>query len=930
MRILKRFINTGLILSLFILQSVVAPTGSALASSSCESLLSKDERLLSARKLSEDKAIALFQKLPKKFRKEIAHDLAVFLAKYSPEADAPKRAATLFFSEEGLAPKTFDLALDYVSRGEYISKTKRDYLEFAIRMHPDLNEIHRLFNLPGFDSGQKNFDRDINSTKAQLMHLDPIQAQIVVRSTIHEMIEKKDSLINPYSFSILIKAAEDLATDKASRFLAQGLKNIFDTKSLLPKLNAEEKQLRLIIRRTLDNTKSGIAFARIKSAIFKTLPSDADSGWGIFSIVSGILTGVGNAGNLIVRDNYEKAAGNAWINSNDFGYSNSAYTQFDHWSWQIYTLGAYVATYSIKALYHFFYDLREPHPGNYLKEETDLELKFLKDRLRQQTLALYSILGVPQSPKQNTSAKPRSSTQAEQPEVEKQSSLPLVKTDAPKSKYQKTADKTQVRSSFKKHSQSGWKALSQTQEVANKAFFKYFDETRLHLLERDTLLEHIQLSLLLSEPGNIQILGEPGVAKTLIAIKALGNIVDENNNPSLFRIQMGKNTTIGDLLGIVKQSGLKEDRIVRAAERAIPGYRFAFLDEYYDAPIDARRDLLSLQAEGVISVGGETYRSKGKLTLYASNKYPNQVFFEAGNDDPRAEMDRMGFTHIISPTFEYDEHMIDLETVARQQFHSKLNFEQIDQLQTLVNQISIPRYFLAKTKMIVNQLRRVELKREHDSKVEWLKRERNGEVNLTPPDYMTRVLSPRSEKRAYQLLKAFALMDWLGAKARGLPVSDEPRIHEGHFAKLVEFFTFNGPSDEHIDRILREYPEGSVPFQQFFQLKKRRAEFNQLNTITDRNVDQQNIMKEFSEFLNDLSIQITDTVDTLTPSQNKYFQKLNDTNVPVAFALVQWHNHLGQKISAADKIQEISITDVANLKAYHLSTLLIEELLEND
>jgi MoxR-like ATPase len=918
----------------------------------CEALFSKDERfektekdkleIFGRKKLNSDQAISLFQKLPTKFRREITHDLAVYLAKYSPDPSAVDRAAALYRSEPSVAPKTLNLAIEYIKKGEYLSKVKKDYLEFSLRMHPELNEIMRLFDIPGFATGQQVFHQERDAVVIQLMHLDPTQAQIVIRSTIHEIIEKKDKNINPYAFSILMNVAAELGSDKASRYLAYGLKKVFINKSLLPNLTVGEKQIRLIVRRLIDNS-SYIALVRLKEAVKKTLSFDPNSGWGILNIVSSIIATITNAGNLITRDSFIVDRQDHWrdhtpwddrIESSSLN-DYTGYTLFDHWNWQINTLGFYLASYTIKTIYHLIYDLRDPHPGNYLREETDLEIKTLNDKFQQQSLALYGILGGPQNIPSTLIPAQKKSVEVETPLVVPETPLitltergdPEVNRKVvPARKYSKSVSKKEVRENFRSKAKSAWLPLTKEQTSANTAFFRYFDEVRLQLLERDALLDHLQLGLLLNEPANIQIIGEPGVAKTQVAVKVLGQITEENGSPALFRFQMGKNTTIGELIGVVKQSGLKEDRIVRAVERALAGFSFGFLDEYWEAHIDTRKDLLTLQAEGVISIGGETYRSKGMLTLYASNKYPNQVFFEAGNDGPRAEMDRMLSTHIMSPTFEYDENMIDLEYVAGLQMKSQLNVQQIKQLKTLIDHISVPRYYLAKTKMVVNHLRRVEIKREHDSKIEWLRRERTGEINLTPPDYMTRVLSPRSEKRAYQLLKAFALMDWLSAKAKGLDVPDEPQINETHFLKLVEFFVFNGPSDEHIDRILREYPEGSVPNQQFAQLKKGRSEFFDLVAITDRNVNQKQSMQELYSFLKDLNINPSN-FENMTLVRLNEGQKLNDNNASIVMALLEWHSQLGQTISDAPKIKEISEQDVAAFKAYYLGALIIEEIL---
>jgi MoxR-like ATPase len=939
----------------------VAPVEAGLLSGpqSCSTLftiergLEKSEKnkveINDTKKPNLDKAIALFQRLPTKFRREMAFDLAVYLAKYSPDPAALERAATLYKTEGNGAPKTLSLAMEFIKKGEYQSNKKKDYLEFSIRMYPELNEILRLFEIPGFELAHATFEQKLETIKTQLMHLDAVQAQIVIRSTIHELIEKKDVHVDPYSFALLMRVAMDLSSDKGSRYLAEGLKKVFNSQSVFPNLTTEENQIRTIVRKTIDSS-SYIGLVRVKSAIKKAFHIDFKSIWAGVGVAGGVFVGFGNLFNLVLRDDFSTAKINAMNGDLNYPYNTyydrpdlpdyTGYTMYDHWQWQIATVGIALSAVTLKSLYHFFYDLKDPHPGNYLREETNFELKTLKDSLKQNTVVLMNILGVSQNLTSSQNSGLVTALEVPTPElsIEKNNSdmdsaQSDVGTESPIDKSQDHTGKStrqitpkEVRASFKTGDKLNPLVLTSDQESANKAYFNYFEEVRLHLLERDTLLDQVQLGLLLNEPVNIQILGEPGTAKTQVAVKVLGQVLDAGGSPSFYRFQMGKNTTIGELIGPVKQSGLKEDRIVRASERALPGFRFGFLDEYYDAPIDTRRDLLTLQAEGLISLGGEVYKSNGMMTLYASNKYPDQVFYEAGNDDPRAEMDRMLFTHIMGPTFEYDDNMIALEGSERAPMNLQLSFAQIDQLKNLVQNVSIPRYYLAKTKFVINRLRQVELKREHQSKLEWLQRERNGEINLTPPYYMTRVLSPRSEKRAYQLLKAFALMDWLAAKAKGLEVPKEPQINESHFLKLVEFFVFNGPSNEHIDRILREYPEGSIPYQQFFQLKQKRNDFFELVSVTNRDVNHENPMKQLSSFLRELNIS-TSVIEIMTVPRLNEKQKLNNTNAPTVMALIEWHQQLGQIISNQDKIKEISANDVASLKAYYLGTLLINKIL---
>ena len=875
--------------------------------------------------------------MPNRFRQEILHNLAVYLYRSSQSSSALDDITHVY-------TKMYKGASNVQSLNEYKIKdgyqTSKDisYLEFSLRMHPFLNHIMALYSVPGFEQASAKIDAATKSIKNKILPLQPLQQQIALRLLLREIIEAEDNRINPYTYKALLNVANELSGDRASKRLANGLIKIIGPLSLFPRLNAGLNQVKKEVRKTIGSNAS-FETRRVFSSLRNTFRYSLDNTlWTSTHLMLG-------AGFITWNSFY-------YLTASIYPVKNQA-NNLGLWLPALMAAG----THSLKFLYLYLYSFSEVNPYGILENETNHSNTSIENQL---TITVESILqdlglgsiSVNIGPNQST---PAEDDTAEDDTVEEVLNKTSSQTDAPglAEGFVQGPDVTEIDqdveipttlildlSSFENVSLNDLNIrLNETlqvttnnpkfnmtteQEASNRAFFDYFSTLASDvILERDLVLDHIQLGLLMPGPANILILGEPGTAKSYIAQMALGNIKMNNGETSFFRHQMGPNTTIGELVGVVKPSMLEEDRIVRASERAMPGHQTAFLDEYFDAPVDSRRDLLTLQSDGQIRLAGETYASQGRVTLYASNLYPDQVFLEAGNDKPRAEFDRMLFTHIVSPTFEYDSNMINLPDPSSTVELPELKYSDIDRLSPLFSEIEVPTYFSAKIKLFVNRLRRVEIHTEQESVREWKLRDRAGEVQFSPPNRMTRVLSPRSEATANKLIRAYAFFDWLFAKSQGLDVGYEPVITEEHFARLNEYFLYNSASEEHLQRIMREYPNDSLPHQQFSNINQRRTRLQNLNSSTNKNIYDSPRMKTFSALLEKVGVSLAELEFGRFNVENL---ELTEENAPIFAALIQFYTNTRSEVESYGDYREISTDQIGAMKALHLSEMLLRYL----
>lgn len=839
----KRRTVYSLLCVFFATQTVFQPVAeAAFRRTECEKVLAlveNQQSLMTAVPQSTSEAgevaLGLFKSLPKPFLEKYRDLIFTYLFLNSPRTDALQ---LLVHVRSAFFPKEASFSADIIAQNAKTRPTAQQ--EFQLRMHPALHELQRLFELPGIQADFERSTMDVNEITRALDGKQPYEQQIVIRSVLEEIAESGSGQFSYYAYSNLLKAATLLASgdnvDKLSKKMAGDLGKLisFDglaldrglSKSQISNLvmthiqgnNLRAMQLRLALRATLFDDPTGV------------VPGYVFSGAGI---LNGLLYGY------------------YWLYS-------SEWSPASHYAIPNMLAQALVIVGGVRLALKYLAVLEQgPHPyvngpngaTPYLKKETEDRARIILQRLNQEITTVRDLLisHQPSHPSATPAAAantPPAAPTAEPPAVQAaapnstskamatssvsvaQDSTPAEASPKPKATLAEArAELLTLPAPIQERKESDIELPADLPEVQSR-FDNYFGELRKRIVERDVFFDHVAIGLIMGKIANILTTGEPGVSKSLAPKLIMRNVRFKGTNETSFLpIQMGKDTTIEDLLGVVDLSRLKkEKRVVRHHERALPGARLAFVDEYFRGPIPTREHLLGFQADGEVMASGETYFSKASLVLYASNTYPNEVFKIAGDSSPRAEMDRFLFVHIFAPIFERDEHMIGLKSVRKDGMPA-IYFEDLDELVKIADQIPVERHYHTQLKILVNELRKNYLKIEHDSVIRHMTAARDGEILLPSPEYSYRVLSPRAEVDAKRLLTRFALLRWLKKGSHDLR---DLVVTKRDFDRLIEFFLPNSSSDEHLKRVLKQYPEGSIPHAEFSRIVEGRERYMEI------------------------------------------------------------------------------------------------------
>lgn len=151
------------------------------------------------------------------------------------------------------------------------------------------------------------------------------------------------------------------------------------------------------------------------------------------------------------------------------------------------------------------------------------------------------------------------------------------------------------------------------------------------LVERDVEIEGIMVSLAADE--HVLFIGPPGTAKSLLA-----DSIVEWTNGKRFSVLLNGQSTLGDVLGPIALSELKQDRHVRNTKGQLPEADIAFIDEIFKGNSSTRNCLLRIANERHYPKGdGSWAKCPLKFMVGASNEWPRI------EDDADAIFDRFLF-----------------------------------------------------------------------------------------------------------------------------------------------------------------------------------------------------------------------------------------------------------------------------------------------
>lgn len=899
-----------------------APSAYGRRSSPCEIMLALIERqqlLLGTtapgpQAKIDDQAIALFKSLPQPILAKYQDAIMKYLIDKSRRKDAPKVLAAV---HAAFYPKQAPLADATILK---IASSKADNkTEFAIRMHPSLQELQKLFDVAGVQDDYDRSEADVRQIIEELKDLKDVEKQVVIRHALQDIDDSSPSNnFSSYAYTILLQAGQQMASgdgiDKMARQMADDLGKLVTGDDLFFNSKLAKEQLAEVVMRTFGNNQleRQQAYLALKNAFLTVNFKPRVGTW-----VSNIIAGVTIGGMYL----YNYLTSSAW--------DPSSYYAFDH-----ELMLAWVSALGTKVLLNYLavrseglhptigYDKKTEMRIRYLEQDTKDWSQLLLVQLQHKIMAVRTLLvrgnnaAAPQASVAPPAAAP--ATAAPQPPVDEELKSAVATPPAPAPKEATpppppvTVEETKQKLERLPKLPSTRITASPDVRSAAQLFDAYFTECQHRVAERDLLIEHMAIGYLMPKTANIQVVGESGIGKTAVPRLVMIGILDENNKPSYKKIQMGTNTTIDDLLGTVKPSKLKEDIIERASENALPGSQSVQITEYFRGPIHTRQDLLSFQLDGTVEASNVTFTSKNRMIIYDSNKYPNEVFKRDG-DEARAEYDRTLYTHVVTPILEKDEHMIEMEDIDETNL-PELHYSDIDVLRSFTATMKLDRYYRTRIKLLINRLRLKVMKEEHDSIMDNNRRLMSGEVLLTSPEFRTRVLSPRSEHVAYKLIRRYAVMRWIKS---GSP-EPGPDVTEADFARLSEFFLPNSSPDEHLDRVMREYSEGSVQQQQFQMIKKSRRDFKAEEDGIESDVNSDRLILSLQRMLPELGVSL-EALNASAPVR----VPVSSRNAAAVNEFLNWYEMLRKEVNNRGEVVETTVHNLAQDKAMYLAKKIL-------
>lgn len=340
-------------------------------------------------------------------------------------------------------------------------------------------------------------------------------------------------------------------------------------------------------------------------------------------------------------------------------------------------------------------------------------------------------------------------------------------------------------------------------EAVQKRFRDYFQAANGVLIEREALLEVIQVALLAQE--HVLLLGPPGNAKSMVADWVLGNILEATPEgekaPSYYRIQMTPETTMSETHGPINPKEIFESgKIVRHYGEGMLLSRNVFIDEIFDSRANAQRNILGLLNERQHAQGTEIIKGKIETAIAASNRYLDEVYEKAGDDGPRALLDRFAFVVFVPGEFEKSssyERLIELSQKRPSELKiPELTFGDLEVLREQVAKVEIPSSVGQFLSQLSYRMRGQTEVLEQGSLRSYRKKIQNGE-HPQPPYRSTKYHSPRTLMKAANILRSFVVLDWIrGGGKRELRATVED------LKFLESFFTLNGPSADFNESLL--------------------------------------------------------------------------------------------------------------------------------
>lgn len=324
-------------------------------------------------------------------------------------------------------------------------------------------------------------------------------------------------------------------------------------------------------------------------------------------------------------------------------------------------------------------------------------------------------------------------------------------------------------------------------------FDAYFKAIGDRVLEREGLIELAEVALLAEE--HLLLMGPPGNAKSQLSDFVLGNVKEASGEKSYFRIQMTPETTMSETHGPMDYKKLSDTgEYDRLHMQGMGAKRNVFIDEIFDARANAQRNILGLLAERSHAQGSHVIKAEIETVIGATNKYLSEVYERAGDDGPKAVLDRFALVAFVPATFENADSYVRIIQRSKRPLAEipALTFNDLEALRGIVPQVEISDAVAKALSLLSTRMKAETEALEAASLKAYSEKIKNGE-EPSVPYRATKYHSPRTIGKASAILRAFVVRSWIEKKGKR---KLEATIED--LQQLMKFFTLNGPGEDFV------------------------------------------------------------------------------------------------------------------------------------
>lgn len=337
--------------------------------------------------------------------------------------------------------------------------------------------------------------------------------------------------------------------------------------------------------------------------------------------------------------------------------------------------------------------------------------------------------------------------------------------------------------------------LSSAIESAMADFQKFFSAIEGELFERDFFLKVAKLALLSKE--HVLMLGPPGNAKSMGVDLIIDNIVDKDSGAtSVFKIQMTPETSLSETHGVIDYKKITEENIqTRKWDQGLLSAKMVFIDEFFDARANSIRNNLMALNEREHAQGRERIKGETETGFAASNKYIHEVYEKAGDDGPKAIIDRFAFVVFVPGELSDIQSALKLIQEGGSKKPGRLTFQDLDILRDKVKDVKIPDYIARMLTLMFSRMKAQTEALEESEKKRFIDQKKSG-LTPMPPYRATKYYSPRTLRKAGKILRAIVVNDWIEKRGERALTANSQDLE-----KLVDFFTLNSLGDEFLTHL---------------------------------------------------------------------------------------------------------------------------------